>query len=186
MDKATHWHQDLKSTRTARTKKTATKTNPTMKLQTNNKMASMVGSGFFVPSPDNNCNDGIDSAIGGCLLIDSQSCSDAVNEDCTNNITSGICRLNKNNNKILSEEEAEDGCVGSLRENRRTDFGTNKDDNEDNTKILLRIQGADLRRFDNYKKRFHVTTAHLWYKCKKHNTCMELATFVFGIKNMFG
>jgi len=149
-------------------------------------MASIEGSGFFVPFPDNNCNDGIDSAIGGGLLIDSQSSSDAVNEYCTNNIISGICGLNKNNNEILSEEEAEDGSVGSPRENRRTDFGNNKDDNEDNTKILLRIQGADLRRFDNYKKRFHVTIAHLWYNCKKRNTCMELATFVFGIKNMFG
>jgi hypothetical protein len=36
------------------------------------------------------------------------------------------------------------------------DIGNNEGNNEDDTKmILLRIQGAILRRFDNYKKRVH-------------------------------
>jgi len=48
----------------------------------------------------------------------------------------------------LIEVEAEDAYVGSPRENRRINISNNKDSNKDNTKILLRIQGADLRRFD--------------------------------------
>jgi hypothetical protein len=41
-------------------------------------------------------------------------------------------------------------CVGSPRKNRSINIGDDKDNNEDNTKILLRIQGADLRRFVKY------------------------------------
>jgi hypothetical protein len=68
----------------------------------------------------------------------------AVNE----NSTPGIRGLNKNDKKILIEEEAEDACVGSPREIRCIGIGNDEDNNKNNTKILLRIQGADLRRFD--------------------------------------
>jgi hypothetical protein len=36
-----------------------------------NKEASIGGSGFSVPSPNNNCKAGVESAIGGGSLIDS-------------------------------------------------------------------------------------------------------------------
>ncbi len=52
--------------------------------------------------------------------------------------TSGICGLNKNNNKLLIEVEAEDVCVGSHRENRCIDIDNDKDNNKDDTKILWR------------------------------------------------
>jgi hypothetical protein len=41
----------------------------------------------------------------------------------------------------------------------------------------LKIQGADLRRYDKYKKRLHVMTAPLWYNCKKgtlKQECIEV------------
>jgi hypothetical protein len=57
--------------------------------------------------------------IGGGLLIDSRLSSDAVNEDCTYNSTPGISGLNKNDNKIMIEEEAENAFGGSPRENER-------------------------------------------------------------------
>ena len=63
--------------------------------------------------------------------------------------------------------------MGSHRENRHIDIGDNEDINEDDTKILLRVQGADLRRFDMYKKRLHLTTI-LWDICQKRNASMEL------------
>ncbi len=71
-------------------------------------------------------------------MIDSQSSSDAVNGDGNDNSTPGICRLNKNNDKPLIEVEAEDICVWSHRENRHINIDNDKDNNEDNTKILLR------------------------------------------------
>ncbi len=61
------------------------------------------GSGFSVPSPNDNCKVGIDSAIGGGLLIDSRSSSDTADEDGNDNSRPRICGLNKNNNKILIE-----------------------------------------------------------------------------------
>ena len=69
-----------------------------------------------------------------------------------------------NYDKILIVEESEEACVGSSREYRRNIIGNNEDDNEDDNEICLRIQGADLRRFDKYKKRLHLTTAPPWYK----------------------
>ncbi len=57
-----------------------------------------------------------------------------------------------NYDEILIEEETEDACMGSPRENRHNIIGNNKDDNEDNNKICLRIQGADLRRFDSIRR----------------------------------
>ncbi len=83
--------------------------------------------------------------------MDSQSSSDAVNEVSKDNSTPGIHGLNKNSDKLLIEEEAEDVCVGSHVGNRCINNGNNKDKNKDNTKILLRVQGADLRRFGKNK-----------------------------------
>jgi hypothetical protein len=68
------------------------------------------------------------------------------------------------------EEEAEDVCMGSSRENRCIIIGNNKDDNKANKKIRARIKGADLRRFDKYKKRPHLTSAPLWCNFKKLST----------------
>ena len=62
-----------------------------------NKTVSIGGSGYAVPSPDDNCEGGIDSLIDWSLLIDSQSSSDAVNKDDNNNSTPGTHGLNKNN-----------------------------------------------------------------------------------------
>ena len=148
-----------------------------------NKEMSIGGSGFSVPSPGYNCR-------GSTVLIDFQSSSDNVDGGGNNNdSTSGIRGL-YNNSKILSEEEAEDACVVSHKENSRCiDIG--KDDNNNNNhvhdnksnnnnndnEIPLKIQGADLRRYDKYKKRLHVMTAPLWYNCKKgtlKQECIEV------------
>jgi hypothetical protein len=99
-------------------------------------------------------------------LIDSHSSSDAGNEDGNNNSTPGI-HGHTNNDKILIEEKAVDACLGLSRKNRLIFISNVKDDNEDNSKISVRIQGADLRRLDKYKKKLHLTTAPLWYNCKK-------------------
>jgi hypothetical protein len=108
------------------------------------KEMSIGGSGFSVPSPGYNCK-------GGTVLIDFWSSSDNVDGDGNNNnSTSGICEL-YNNSKILSEEEAEDVCVVSHKENSRCiDIGVdnnnnnhvhdNKSDNNNNdNKIPLKI-----------------------------------------------
>jgi hypothetical protein len=102
-------------------------------------------------------------------LIDSQSSNN-------NDSTSGIGGLN-NDHKILIEEEDKDTCVGSPRENRHIVTGNNEFGNKDDNAILLRIQGADLRRFDKYKKRLHLTASPLWYNCKKRmlkQECIEV------------
>jgi hypothetical protein len=147
-----------------------------------NKEMSIGGSGFSVPSPGYNCK-------GGTVLIDFQSSSDNVDGDGnSNDSTSGIRRL-YNNSKILSDEEAEDTCVVSHKENSRR-IGIGEDDNNsnhvhdnksandnNNNKIPLKIQGADLRRYDKYKKRLHVMTAPLRYNCKKgtlKQECIEV------------
>ncbi len=48
--------------------------------------------------------------------------------------------------------------MGSQGENRRINIGNDKDKNKDDTKILLRFQGADLKRFgkNKYKDSFIV------------------------------
>jgi hypothetical protein len=80
-----------------------------------------------------------------------------------------------NYNEILIEEETENACVGSPRENWRNIIGNNEDDNEDNIERCLGIQGADLRRFDKYKKRLHFTTAPPWYKKRMlKQECIEV------------
>jgi hypothetical protein len=53
--------------------------------------------------------------------------------------------------------------LGLSSKNRLIFISDVKGDNEDNSKIFVRIQGADLRRFNKYKKRLHLTTAPLWY-----------------------
>ena len=105
--------------------------------------------------------------ISGSLLIDSQLSSDAGKEGGENNSTPGI-HGPTNDDKILIEEKAVDACLRLSRKNRLIFISNNKDDYEDNSKIFVRIQGANLRRFDKYKKRLHLTTAPLWYNCKKH------------------
>ncbi len=80
-----------------------------------------------------------------------------------------------NYDEILIDEETEDVCMGSPRENRRNIIGNNKGNNEDDNKICLRIQGAELRRFDKYKKRLHLTTAPPWYKRRTlKQECIEV------------
>ncbi len=116
----------------------------------NNEEASIGGGGFSMPSL-NNCKGCIDSTIKGGLLMDSQLSSDAVNEDGNDNSTPGIHGLNKTNDKLLIEVEAEDVCKGSHRENRRINVSNDKDKNKDDTKILSRVQGAVLRRFGKNK-----------------------------------
>ncbi len=88
--------------------------------------------------------------------MDFQSSSDADNEDGNDNSTPSIHGLNKNNGKLLIEVEAEDVCLGSHGENGRINIDNDEDKNEDNTKILSRVQGADLRRFgkNKYKSSF--------------------------------
>jgi hypothetical protein len=67
----------------------------------------------------------------------------------------------------LVEEKAEDACLGLFTKNSLIFISDDKDDNEGNSKIFVRIQGAYLRRFDKYKKRIRLTTAPLWYNYKK-------------------
>ncbi len=113
-------------------------------IANSNEEASIGGSGFSAPSPNDNSEGGIDSGMGRGLLINSQSSNN-------NDSTSGIGRLN-NDHEILIEEEDEDTCMGSPRENRRIVTSNNKFGNKDDNAILLRIQGADLRRFDNIRR----------------------------------
>jgi hypothetical protein len=178
-----------------------------------------------MPSPNNNCTS-IDSAIEGCLLINSQSSSDADDEDSNDNgSTSGISRLN-NDHKILIEKETEDTCMGvpigiiegsvalviiegsvplAIIESSvplaiidgsvplgtiegsvllgiikgsvpLAIIGDDEFGSKGDNKILLRIQGADLRRYDKYKKRLHLPTAPLWYNFRKRmlkQECIE-------------
>jgi hypothetical protein len=102
----------------------------------------------MLPPPNNNSKGGIDSVISGSWLIDSQSSSDAGNEDCNNNSTPGIHEPT-NDDKILIEEKAVDVCLGLSSKNRLIFISNVKDNNEG--KIIVRIQGANLRRFNKYK-----------------------------------
>ncbi len=60
-----------------------------------------------------------------------------------------------------------DACLGLSSKNRLIFIGNDNNDNEDNSEIFVRIQGANLRRFNKYKKRLRLATAPLWYNCKK-------------------
>jgi hypothetical protein len=92
-----------------------------------------------------------------------------------NNVYADEEDMLNNYDEILIEEETEDACMGSPRENTRNNIGNNKDDSKDDNKICLRIQGADLRRFDKYKKRLHLTTAPPWYKKRTlKQECIEV------------
>ena len=54
---------------------------------------------------------------------------------------------------------------------------TTKATRSNDNKILLKIQGADLRMYDKYKKRPHLITATLWYNCKEcrlKQECIEV------------
>ena len=63
-------------------------------------------------------------------------------------------------------------------DNNNNHVHDNKSNNDNNdNEIPLKIQGADLRRYDKYKKRLHVMTAPLWYNCKKgtlKQECIEV------------
>jgi hypothetical protein len=76
-------------------------------------------------------------------------------------MTAHLALVDSTRTKKMIKEEAEDMCVGSPRENRCIVIGDDKFCNKANNEILLRIQGAALRRFNKYKKRFHLTTAPL-------------------------
>jgi hypothetical protein len=143
-----------------------------------NKEMSIGGSGFSVPSPGYNCE-------GSTMLTDFRSSLDNVKSDGNNNnSTSGIHGLNINS-KILIEEEAENACVVSPKENsRRINIGKDnnnnnhvhdnkRNNNNKNNEIPLKIQGADLRRYAKHKKRLHLMTAPLWYNCKKCTSKQE-------------
>jgi hypothetical protein len=73
-------------------------------------------------------------------------------------ITAHLAYGPTNNNEILIEEKAVDVCLRSSSKNRLIFISDNKDDSEDDSKIFVRIQGANLRRFDKYKKRL----VYLW------------------------
>ena len=67
--------------------------------------------------------------------------------------------------------------MGLSSKNRLIFISNVKNDNEDNSKIFVRIQGANLRRFNKYKKRLRLPTAPLWYNCKKRmlkHECIEV------------
>jgi hypothetical protein len=55
-----------------------------------NEEVSIGGSRLSVPSLANNCKGGINSAIGGCLLLNSRLSPDTFNEDSNDSSTSGI------------------------------------------------------------------------------------------------
>ena len=147
-------------------------TKPTMKPQTTMRRSALLEVVASPCSPPTIARIALILQKREGLLIDSQLSSGAVNEDGNDNSTPCICGLSKNNDKLLIEVEAEDVCMGYHRENRHIEIDEDKDNNEDNSKILLRVQGADLRRFDKYKKRLHLTNTlygtfarnamHLW------------------------
>ncbi len=89
-----------------------------------------VGASPRLPPPDNYFEGGIDSAISGSLLIDSQFSSDAGKEEGNNNSTPGIYGPT-NDDKILIEEKTVDMCLGLSSKNRLIFISDNKDDNED-------------------------------------------------------
>jgi hypothetical protein len=128
---------------------------------------SIAGRGLFThpPPPNNNCKGGINSVINRSLLI--LIVFRFGKEEGNNNSTPGI-HGPTNDNKILIEEKAVDACLGLSSKNRLIFIIDDKEGYEDNSKIFVRIQGANLRRFDKYKNRLRLTIAPLWYNCKKH------------------
>ncbi len=57
--------------------------------------------------------------------------------------------------------------IGKVDNNNNHDHYSKSNNHNNNKEILLKIQGADLRRYAKYKKRLHLITAPLWYNCKK-------------------
>ncbi len=83
---------------------------PTMKPYTEKRRQALQGGASPCPPPSNdNCEGGIDSAIGGSLLIDSHLSLDAGDEDGNNIGTPGI-QGPTNDDTILIEEKAVDAC----------------------------------------------------------------------------
>jgi hypothetical protein len=116
-------------------------------------------SGFFVFFPNNNCAGPIDFMIGGGGPINPQSLCGNGNKDNNNNIAQRKACIGQDglslisfNCKVLVYSSREGGdtivvCFKSV-------VGTSLE-KEANwiLKILVKIQGADLRRFDKQKKR---------------------------------
>jgi hypothetical protein len=120
-------------------------------------------SGFFAFSPNNNCMCARDSVIGGGGLINPQSLCGNSNKDNDNNNAQRMVWSGRDGLSLISYN-----CkclVYSLREGGDTivvyfkSFVGTSLEKEANSilKILVKIKGADLRRFDKHKKR-----ATLW------------------------
>ncbi len=92
-------------------------------------------------------------------MIDSQLSSDVGNEDkdSNNNSTTGI-HGPTNNDNVLIEEKAVDACFKLSSKNWLVFISNDKDNSEDNRKIFVRIQEANLRRINKYKRRL----VYLW------------------------
>jgi hypothetical protein len=116
-------------------------------------------SGFFVFFPNNNCMGAIDSVIGGSGPINPQSsCGNGNNDDNNNNNAKREACIGQDGLSLISYN-----CrllVYSLREGGGTIvacfksvMGTSlKKEATWILKILVKIQGADLRRFTKHKK----------------------------------
>ena len=59
--------------------------------------------------------------------------------------------------------------VSPREKSRHIDIGNDEDvKDEDDNELLLKVQGADLKRSDKYRKRLHLTTAPQLQKCTLH------------------
>jgi hypothetical protein len=147
--------------------------------ETKVEIADSVGtgsSGFFVFSPNNDCAGAIDSMIGGGGVINPQSLFGNGNNDNDNNYAQLKACIGRDGLSLILQ-------VFSLFIKRRwghhcvcfkSVVGTSLE-KEANwiLKILVRIQGADLRRFNKHKKRATLwmgeyppvmSCTFLWYK----------------------
>jgi hypothetical protein len=114
--------------------------------------------GFFVSSPDNDCEGGIDSMIGGGGPIDPQSLCGFGNNDSNKDYTQCKACIGRDSLSLFlhnckgfvySKREIEDTIVVWFK----SVVGSWERDTNWILKICVMIQGADLRRFDKYKQR---------------------------------
>jgi hypothetical protein len=120
-------------------------------------------SGYSVSSPDNDCKGGIDSMIEGGGPINPQSLCGIGNKDNDNDyvqqeacIEHGSLSLLSHNCKcfVYSTRESEDTIVVCFK----SAVGSREGDANWILKIIVMIQGADLRRFDKHKQRTALET----------------------------